>query len=115
MPDKRLTAQEILDSDKEKFEGQKMSPKKLEQAQEKMAKRTEQDYLLEAVTFTEETIKWLNEEWNSREFTAEQRVFSLALTFVKLRETFPADKGGIDKFEEVANSAAAYYVKNIST
>jgi hypothetical protein len=66
----------------------------------------------EAAAFTEEILKWLNDRFNERGFSAGQRVFSVALATVNLREGLPEDKGGKALFDQVAYEARVYYDKN---
>lgn len=113
MPEKRLSADEILAQATEKFDGQKMSPEKLEKAQGQRSADIARDHQQEAAAFTEEIVRWLNEEFNAREFTPEQRIFSVALATVNLRQHFPVEKGGTAKFDEVAHEAKQYYLANV--
>lgn len=88
--------------------GQTISDKTLEERQ----KIAERDRTLEAAGFAEEIIKWLNERFNEREFDPAQRVFSVALATVNLREHLPEEKGGKALFDREAYRAKLYYDKN---
>ncbi len=100
-----------------KVEGQKMSPERLEQARkQQLAQATTLDTQASA-EFTEEIITYLNEMWNARNFTPEQRIFSIALATVNLREQVPPEfpdgtPGGKDMFDRVCRAAREYYDKN---
>lgn len=109
---RRQTAQDIISQAKDSFNGQKMSPEQLEKARQKIAEQSSGDHMQEAAAFTEEMIKWLNDEWNAREFTPEQRVFSLSLATINFRQHFPEDKGGKEKFDTVSKTAWQYYRDN---
>lgn len=111
-PLQRQTAQDILDQARESFKGQSMSPEQLAKARAKMVEQASEDHLAEAAAFTEEIIRWLNEEWNAREFTPEQRIFSVSLATINFRQHYPEDKGGKEKFDEVSKSAWKYYADN---
>ena len=89
-----------------------MDPEKLEKAREKMAEQAGEDHMQEAAAFTEEIVRWLNEEWNAREFSPEQRIFSLSLATINFRQHFPVDKGGKEKFDEISKAAWKYYAEN---
>lgn len=109
---RRQTAQDILAQAKESFQGQQMSDDMLKKAREKMSEQAGEDHMQEAAAFTEDIIKWLNEEWNAREFTPEQRIFSLSLATINFRQHFPEDKGGKEKFDSVSKAAWRYYAEN---
>lgn len=113
MSDKtRSDAQAIIDQIKEKFDGQTMSEENKAKVQAQMLETAGEIDVAEAAGFTEEIIKWLNQEWNDREFTLEQRIFSIALATVNLRNHLPEEKGGKQKFDEVARAAWEYYNSN---
>lgn len=105
-------AEAILEQAKQRVEGQKMSDENLKKAQERMVEQADRDHTTEAAAFTEETIVWMNDQWNEREFTPEQRVFSLALTFINFSEHFPAEKGGPDEFVRIYKEARKYFDSN---
>lgn len=70
-----------------------------------------------AATFTEEIVAYLNEVWKVRDFTPEQRIFSIALATINLRETVPetfpdGTSGGTEMFDRVCAAARAYYDKH---
>jgi hypothetical protein len=92
--------------------GQQMSASQRGKAQQEFDTRQSTDAVLEAAGFTEEIIRWLNKEWNEREFTPEQRIFSIALATINFRQHFPDAKGGVAKFDEVSSAAKQYYIKN---
>lgn len=88
--------------------GQTMSEESMKKAQERLANAAN-DHQQEAAKAAEEIIDHLNRYWNEREFTPEQRIFSIALATVNLRQHFPADKGGKDEFDRVAYEANKYW------
>jgi len=88
--------------------GQEMSAENKQKVQERLASAAV-DHQQEAAAFAEEIVAFLNEQWNDREFTAEQRIFSAALATVNLREHFPAEKGGKEVFDRVAHEAVQYF------
>jgi hypothetical protein len=95
-----------------RHEGQSVSDAKREELVALIAARADQDHRVEAATFCEEIIAWLNEQWTARQFTANQRIFSLALAGFNLRRTFPAEKGGMDFFDRVEDEAWLYFREN---
>lgn len=106
-----MKADELLKQVKEtgvKHDGQQVSPEHL-QAQVERATQASQ---LEAAAFAEEIIKWLNDEFIARGFDVNQRVFSVALATINLRENLPADKGGKAAFDSIAYSARVYFDEN---
>jgi hypothetical protein len=108
------TAEELLQAVKQhgtRHDGQAMSDANRAQAAERVAAQADQDHVREAATFCEEVIGWLNEQWNAREFTAEQRIFSLALVTINMRQTFPPERGGKELFDRVSHEAWRYYEK----
>jgi hypothetical protein len=108
------TASELLQVVKQhgtRHEGQTMSEAKRAEVAERVAVQAEHEHVLEAAAFCEEAIAWLNEQWNAREFTAEQRIFSIALLTINMRQTFPPERGGKDLFDRVSHEAWDYYQK----
>lgn len=106
------SANEILNGAEQIARRQAMSPAQLDKAAQAFATRQSEDAVLESAAFTEEIIRWLNKEWNEREFTPEQRIFSIALATINFRQHFPESKGGVAKFDEVSGTAKKYYVQN---
>lgn len=104
-------AKKIMDSATRQIAGQTVTGAQLDKARATIANATE-DHRAEAAAFTEKTIAWLNDEWNAREFTAEQRIFSVALATINLRQHFPGDRGGKEYFDRVANAAWDYFNTN---
>jgi hypothetical protein len=111
---KRGDAQRILDAAKQRLDGQTMSKDKMAKVQERIADGAEKRDVEEAAGFCEEVVKYLNLEWNDRAFTPEQRIFSIALALVNLREHFPEDKGGKEFFDRVCSTAKEYWLKQVS-
>ncbi len=111
---KRGDAAKILAQVEGQVDGQAMSAEQLKKAQEKMAADSAANDMLEAAGCCEEVITYLNEVWNERGFTPEQRVFCIALVTVNLREHLPEDKGGKAMFDRVAYEAKKYYDSNKS-
>jgi alkanesulfonate monooxygenase SsuD/methylene tetrahydromethanopterin reductase-like flavin-dependent oxidoreductase (luciferase family) len=103
---------DLLSQATDQFRGQAMAKDRVEKAQAQRDQTIARDHTAEAAAFTEEIIRWLNNEWNAREFTPEQRIFSVALATVNLRQHFPADKGGTACFDTVAQNAKQYYLDN---
>ena len=107
-------AAEILAAAKEKVPGQTMSKEQLEKAAQRRAEQAAATDIPAAAGFTEEIVAWLNQAWNDRDFTPEQRIFSLALATINFRETVP-DKfpdetpGGKAMFDRVCGAARTYY------
>jgi len=89
-----------------------MSNESLAKAQETLSQRAQSDHQQEAAAFTEEIIRWLNQEWNDREFTPEQRIFSVALATINFRNHFPVDKGGKEFFDKISKTAWEYFAAN---
>ena len=110
---RRGEAQRILESAKERIAGQTMSKDKQAKVQSRMVESAEKHDVEEAAGFCEEIIGWLNDSWNAREFTLEQRIFSIALATVNLREHFPDDKGGKELFDRVCSTAKEFYLKQV--
>lgn len=92
----------------EQVAGQQRSAESTQKMQEILAKAplNDQD---EAAGFAEEIIEMLNNAWNERQFTPEQRIFSIALATVNFRQHYPEDKGGKDEFDRVAHEAHKYF------
>jgi len=114
---RRGDAAQLLAAAKEQIPGQVMSEERQAKAALiQRARATAVDSEAAAI-FTEEIISHLNEVWKERDFTPEQRIFSLALATINLRETVP-DKfpdgtaGGKDMFDRVCAAARAYYDKH---
>ena len=105
-------AQEILDKATGQFKGQEVKPEKLKEMMKKRAEQSGKEMQAEAAAFTEEIVKWLNDAWNEREFTAIQRVYSLALAYTNFQKSYPEDKGGPKEFDEIAAAAIEYYREN---
>lgn len=110
---KRGEAEKILEN-ATKVAGQTMSEANQKKAADAIAAKAAEDDIAEAAGFTEEIVQYLNEEWNERGFSLEQRIFSIALATVNLRQHLPVDVGGKDKFDEVAKAAWAYFEANKS-
>jgi hypothetical protein len=89
--------------------GQAMKPEALAKAQSRMAEDAAAHDTHEAAAFCEELIAWLNEEWNARSFTPEQRIFSVALATINLRQHFPEERGGKELFDRVSKAAWEYF------
>jgi hypothetical protein len=102
----------ILEKRSTKVEGQAMSEENRKRAAAAIAAQGAESDILAAAGFTEEIIAFLNKEWNEREFTAEQRIFSVALATVNLRQHYPANLGGKETFDAVAKTAWDYFDKN---
>jgi hypothetical protein len=96
----------------DQVKGQAMSQEKLDKAQGAISRQSAEEHQIEAASFTEETIKWLNTEWNDREFTPEQRIFSISLALVNFRNHFPEDKGGKEFFDKISKTAWEYFAAN---
>lgn len=103
-------AQRILESAKTRIPGQTMSKEKQTKVQERIAASAEANDASEAATFCEEIVAYLNDGWNAREFTPEQRIFSIALACVNLREHFPVEKGGKEFFDRICSTAKDYWL-----
>ena len=114
---KRGDAAQLLAQAKEKVPGQTMSEERREKAEQLHRAQAAALDSEAATVFTEEIIAYLNRVWNERNFTPEQRIFSMALTTINLRETVP-DKfpdgtpGGKEMFDRVCASARKYYDEN---
>ena len=110
-------AAQLLAQATERIDGQTMSKERLERAEElRISQATALD-IQGAATFTEEIIAYLNLVWNDRNFTPEQRVFSIALATINLREQVPdvfpdGTPGGREMFDRVCNAARVYYDKH---
>jgi hypothetical protein len=91
-----------------------MSKEQLEKAERLRAEHAAATDIPTAAGFTEEILHYLNQVWNERSFTPEQRVFSIALVTINLRESIP-DKfpggtpGGKEMFDRVCAAAREYY------
>lgn len=91
-----------------------MSKEQLEKAERLRAEQAAASDIPAAAGFTEEILRFLNQVWNDRSFTPEQRVFSVALVTINLRENIP-DKfpdgtlGGKEMFDRVCAAAREYY------
>jgi len=92
--------------------GQTMSSGKLDKAKADIAKKSSEEHQLEAAAFTEEIIKWINDQWNDREFTPEQRIFSISLSTINFRNHFPEERGGKEFFDKVSKTAWEYFAAN---
>lgn len=108
---RKETVDSILSQVRDKFPGQKMSEKNVEKAQATIAESAAEGDQAEAAEFAERIVAWLNEEWNDREFTLEQRIFSIQLAVINLRQHLPEDKGGKAYFDEVGRLAWEFYRK----
>jgi hypothetical protein len=110
-------AEAIMAQATEKVAGQTMSDENLKRAEEA---RLTQGAVMDRATatgFTEEIINYLNRGWNERDFTPEQRVFSLALATINFREKVPdvfpdGTPGGVEMFDRVCYEAKVYYDEN---
>ena len=110
----RGDADKILAAAKEKIEGQSMSDERLDLARAAQNAQAAKLDMEAAAAFTEEIIHYLNGVWNERNFTPEQRIFSIALATVNLREQVPekfpnGTPGGKETFDRVCVSAREYY------
>lgn len=107
-------AEQLLEQAKNalKLQGQTLDTTKLDKAQSAIATAAAENDITEAAAFCEEIIKFLNAEWNAREFTVEQRVFSIALATVNLRQHLPEERGGKELFDAVSKTAWEYFKKN---
>lgn len=105
-------ADKILEKRSGKLAGQSMSDDNRNKASAAIAAAAAEDDTQAAAGFTEEILAYLNEKWNERGFTPEQRVFSIALATVNLRQHFPDSMGGKATFDIVAKTAWEYYDKN---
>jgi hypothetical protein len=105
-------ADKILEKRSGKVEGQVMSDENRKKASDAIAAAAAEADVQAAAGFTEEILKFLNEKWNEQEFTPEQRIFSIALATVNLRQHFPENLGGKETFDAVAKTAWEYFDKN---
>jgi hypothetical protein len=105
-------ADKILETRSTRVEGQAMSEANRLKAVNDIAAKAAADDIAEAAGFTEEIIAFLNEKWLERDFTPEQRIFSVALATVNLRQHFPDHLGGKETFDAVAKTAWEYFDKN---
>lgn len=105
-------ADKILEKRSSKIEGQTMSEENRKKASDAIAAAAAEADVQAAAGFTEEILAYLNEEWNDRGFTPEQRIFSIALATVNLRQHFPENLGGKTTFDDVAKKAWEYFDKN---
>lgn len=92
--------------------GQTISAAARAKAQGNILALAEDHDVLEAAAFTEEIIKYLNDQWNERGFSAEQRVFSVALATINLRQHLPTELGGKEAFDATSRTAWEYFNKN---
>jgi hypothetical protein len=113
--ERRSSVQAILDAAKSKFPGQKLSEETLKKRSDALLSTAGQDHQQEAAAFAEEIVRWLNEMWNERQFTVEQRIFSLCLADINFYEHFPESRGGKKKFDEVYADAKAYFREQAKT
>lgn len=88
------------------------SPANLAAARRLIEARSMNEHALEAAAFAEDTLKWLQREWGERGFSPEQGIFALALATINVREGVPAEHGGKEKFDDVAEEARKYYDAN---
>jgi sulfur relay (sulfurtransferase) DsrC/TusE family protein len=100
--------------DKEPIKGQTMSQAQLEKAERLRMEQAANIDTTAAAEFTKEIIVYLNQRWIELNFTPEQRIFSLALATIHLRECIPEKfpdetPGGKDMFDRVCVSAREYY------
>ncbi len=110
-PDQRLTAEELLENAKRhgiRHEGQTVSQERVD----RFVERAAGDHQTEAVAFGEVILDWLIRGWNAKTFTTEQRIFSLALASINLRRNFPAERGGPELFDRIAQEAWQYFREN---
>jgi hypothetical protein len=105
-------AAKILEKASTSIPGQAMNEDNRKRAAESIAAQAALDDVLEAAGFTEEIIAFLNTSWNEREFTPEQRIFSISLATINLRQHFPDTLGGKDTFDRVSKEAWEYFDKN---
>lgn len=88
--------------------GQTISSEHLARQNETAIKQSQ----LEAAAFAEKIIEWLNEQFLALDFDVQQRVFSVALATINLREHLPEEKGGKRAFDNIAYAAKQYYDEN---
>jgi len=110
----RGEAERILAMAKVPEAGQTMSKAQLEKAEILRAQQVVAADTAAAAEFTEEIIAYLNQRWIEQNFTPAQRIFSLALTTIDLREHIPekfpdGSAGGKEVFDEVCVFAREYY------
>jgi len=105
----RGDAAQLLQMASRAVAGQTMNPTTLAKVQSRMAEDAAAHDTDEAATFCEELIAWLNAEWNARGFTPEQRIFSVALATINLRQHFPEERGGKEVFDRVSKAAWEYF------
>lgn len=105
-------AARILEKASTRLPGQAMTDDKRQKAAESIAARAALDDVMEAAGFTEEIIAFLNNTWNERDFTPEQRIFSISLATINLRQHFPDALGGKETFDRVSKEAWEYFDKN---
>lgn len=104
----------ILETAKERVTGQTMSKTQLEKAERVRAVTVANDDTAAAAEYTEAIVRDLNEAWNDRNFTPEQRVFSLALATINFREHIPevfpdGTPAGKAFFDRVCGLAREYF------
>jgi hypothetical protein len=106
---RRGDAAQLLQMASGSVPGQTMHPTTLAKVQSRMAEEAAAHDTGEAAAFCEEVIAWLNAEWNARGFSPEQRIFSVALATINLRQHFPEERGGKDVFDRVSKAAWSYF------
>ena len=110
-------AEQILAAAKERVQGQTMSKEQREKAERLRTEQATTVDISTAASFTEEIVRYLNQVCNDRDFTPEQRVFSVALATINLRESIPekfldGTMGGKGMFDRVCAAAREYYDKH---
>lgn len=105
-------ADRILEKRSNKVEGQVMSEDNRKKAAAAIAAQGAEADTLAAAGFTEEIIEFLNRRFLELDFNPEQRIFSVALATVNLRQHFPTELGGKETFDTVAKTAWEYFDKN---
>ncbi len=106
---RRGEAARIVEMAKDQLAGQTMSPEVLARAKTRLAEDAARRDTDDAAAFCEELVAWLNDQWNERGFTPEQRIFSVALATINLRQHFPEERGGKDTFDRVSKAAWEYF------
>jgi hypothetical protein len=105
-------AAKIIEKASTSIPGQEMSDDRRQKAAAEIAAQAVLNDMMEAAGFTEEIIAFLNTSWNERDFTPEQRIFSISLATINLRQHFPDALGGKDTFDRVSKEAWEYFDKN---
>lgn len=105
-------AAKILEKASNPLPGQTMDEDKRRKAADEIAKQAALNDIMEAAGFTEEIVAFLNNAWNERDFTPEQRIFSISLATINLRQHFPETLGGKETFDRVSKEAWEYFDKN---